>query len=443
MKLGILAKRVYFCFMQTNVKFEQKLANWVFKGLVDAGLPDLQASWVELVVLLGVFLLLVWVIAFVTRRVVQSWIKSYSQRVQRPLLNILVENQTFKYLTRIVPLLFALLAMPVVLHGFDGVIGPTQNVIGLLMIVTITQFVQSVLKFLKVVLLQSESLRDKPIAAYVQVGGIVINLLAVLFAVSVITDRSILSLLTAVGAMSAVLLLVFKDTLSGLAASVRISSSDMLRNGDWIEFSKYGVDGTVMDINLVSVKVRNFDNTFSTVPTAAFTSDAFKNWRGMEESEGRRIKRSVTISQHSVRFASPEMIEKFRKHPLLQVYIATKTEEINKHNELVVEQGKGVARNLTNLGLFRRYLQNYLAERADIHSELTLLVRQLAPSENGVPMEIYCFSRIKTWVEYENIQSDIFDHVFAAVKDFDLEIFENPSDKYFNRLLQIGEYSED
>lgn len=443
MKLGILAKRVYFCFMQTNVKFEQKLANWVFKGLVDAGLPDLQASWVELVVLLGVFLLLVWVIAFVTRRVVQSWIKSYSQRVQRPLLNILVENQTFKYLTRIVPLLFALLAMPVVLHGFDGVIGPTQNVIGLLMIVTITQFVQSVLKFLKVVLLQSESLRDKPIAAYVQVGGIVINLLAVLFAVSVITDRSILSLLTAVGAMSAVLLLVFKDTLSGLAASVRISSSDMLRNGDWIEFSKYGVDGTVMDINLVSVKVRNFDNTFSTVPMAAFTSDAFKNWRGMEESEGRRIKRSVTISQHSVRFASPEMIEKFRKHPLLQVYIATKTEEINKHNELVVEQGKGVARNLTNLGLFRRYLQNYLAERADIHSELTLLVRQLAPSENGVPMEIYCFSRIKTWVEYENIQSDIFDHVFAAVKDFDLEIFENPSDKYFNRLLQIGEYSED
>lgn len=441
--MGILAKRVYFCVMQPNVKFEQKLANWVFKGLVDAGLPDLQASWVELVVLLGVLLLLVWGIAFVTRRVVQSSIKAYSQRVQRPLLNILVENQTFKYLTRIIPLLFALLAMPVVLHGFDGVIGSAQNVIGLLMIITITQFVQSVLNFLKVVLLQSESLRDKPIAAYVQVGGIVINLLAVLFAVSVITDRSILSLLTAVGAMSAVLLLVFKDTLSGLAASVRISSSDMLRNGDWIEFSKYGVDGTVMDINLVSVKVRNFDNTFSTVPTAAFTSDAFKNWRGMEESEGRRIKRSVTISQHSVRFASPEMIEKFRQHPLLQEYIATKTEEINKHNAWVVEQGKGVARKLTNLGLFRRYLQNYLAERADIHSELTLLVRQLAPSENGVPMEIYCFSRIKTWVEYENIQSDIFDHVFAAVKDFDLEIFENPSDKSFNRMLQIGKHSED
>lgn len=429
--------------METNYNFEQRLANWVYSGLIEAGIPDWQASWVKLAVLLAALLVLIWAIGFVTRRVVQNSIKAYSQRVQRPLLNILVENQTFKYLTRIIPLSVAIIAMPVVLNGFDRVIGPAQNIIGLLIIISVTQFMQSVLKFLKVVLLQSESLRDKPIAAYVQVGGIVINLLAVLFAISVITDRSILSLLTAVGAMSAVLLLVFKDTLSGLAASVRISSSDILRNGDWIEFSKYGADGTVIDINLVSVKVRNFDNTYTTVPTAAFISDAFKNWRGMEESDGRRIKRSVTISQHSVGFASPEMIKKFHKHPLLSEYISSKTEEINKHNEAVAENGKGVARNLTNLGLFRMYLHNYLAERADINTGLTLLVRQLAPSENGVPMEIYCFSHIKTWVEYENIQSDIFDHVFAAVKEFDLEIFENPSDKSFNRLQQISEHAED
>ena len=429
--------------MESNYNFEQKLANWVYRGLINAGVPDLQASWVKLAVLLGVLLILVWVIGFVTRRVVQNSIKAYSQRVQRPLLDILVENQTFKYLTRIIPLFIASLAMPVVLNGFDRVIGPAQNIIGILMIVTLTQFVQSVLKFLKVVLLQSESLRDKPIAAYVQVGGIVINLLALLFAISVLTDRSILSLLTAVGAMSAVLLLVFKDTLSGLAASIRISSSDMLRNGDWIEFSKYGADGTVMDINLVSVKVRNFDNTYTTVPTAAFTNDAFKNWRGMEESEGRRIKRSVTISQHSVGFASPEMIEKFCKHPLLRDYIKTKTEEINKHNKEVAENGKGVARNLTNLGLFRIYLNNYLAEHVHIANELSLLVRQLAPSEIGIPLEIYCFSRVKTWVEYENIQSDIFDHVFAAVKEFDLEIFENPGNKSFNRLQQISEHMHD
>ena len=310
------------------------------------------------------------------------------------------------------------------------------------MILTVNQFIQSVLKFVKVVLLNSDALKDKPIAAYVQVGSIVVNILSLLIAISLLTDRSILSLLTAVGAMSAALLLIFKDTLAGLAASVRISSSDMLRNGDWIEFSKYGADGTVMDINLVSVKVRNFDNTYTTVPTSAFTADAFKNWRGMEESDGRRIKRSVTISQHSVQFASSEMIEKFQKHPLLSDYIIEKLTEINRHNEKVQKEGKGVARSLTNLGLFRVYLRNYLAERADINKDMTLLVRQLSPSENGVPMEIYCFSKIKGWVDFENIQSDIFDHVFASVKDFNLEIFENPSDKSFSRLIKMSEDSE-
>lgn len=391
---------------------------------------------------MGVLIILVWVIAFVSRRIVQSSIRAYSERVNRPLLNVLVENQTFKYLTRLIPLIFAMISMPIVLHGFDKIVDPAQTIIGLLMILTVNQFIQSVLKFVKVVLLNSDALKDKPIAAYVQVGSIVVNILSLLIAISLLTDRSILSLLTAVGAMSAALLLIFKDTLAGLAASVRISSSDMLRNGDWIEFSKYGADGTVMDINLVSVKVRNFDNTYTTVPTSAFTADAFKNWRGMEESDGRRIKRSVTISQHSVQFASSEMIEKFQKHPLLSDYIIEKLTEINRHNEKVQKEGKGVARSLTNLGLFRVYLRNYLAERADINKDMTLLVRQLSPSENGVPMEIYCFSKIKGWVDFENIQSDIFDHVFASVKDFNLEIFENPSDKSFSRLIKMSEDSE-
>ena len=406
------------------------------------GITEEKALWVKLGVLMGVLIILVWVIAFVSRRIVQSSIRAYSERVNQPLLNVLVENQTFKYLTRLIPLIFAMISMPIVLHGFDKIVDPAQTIIGLLMILTVNQFIQSVLKFVKVVLLNSDALKDKPIAAYVQVGSIVVNILSLLIAISLLTDRSILSLLTAVGAMSAALLLIFKDTLAGLAASVRISSSDMLRNGDWIEFSKYGADGTVMDINLVSVKVRNFDNTYTTVPTSAFTADAFKNWRGMEESDGRRIKRSVTISQHSVQFASSEMIEKFQKHPLLSDYIIEKLTEINRHNEKVQKEGKGVARSLTNLGLFRVYLRNYLAERADINKDMTLLVRQLSPSENGVPMEIYCFSKIKAWVDFENIQSDIFDHVFASVKDFNLEIFENPSDKSFSRLIKMSEDSE-
>ena len=433
---------ITFVNMRNSLNLEQKLAEWIYQWLLEMGITEEKALWVKLVVLMGVLIILVWVIAFVSRRIVQSSIRAYSERVNQPLLNVLVENQTFKYLTRLIPLIFAMISMPIVLHGFDKIVDPAQTIIGLLMILTVNQFIQSVLKFVKVVLLNSDALKDKPIAAYVQVGSIVVNILSLLIAISLLTDRSILSLLTAVGAMSAALLLIFKDTLAGLAASVRISSSDMLRNGDWIEFSKYGADGTVMDINLVSVKVRNFDNTYTTVPTSAFTADAFKNWRGMEESDGRRIKRSVTISQHSVQFASSEMIEKFQKHPLLSDYIIEKLTEINRHNEKVQKEGKGVARSLTNLGLFRVYLRNYLAERADINKDMTLLVRQLSPSENGVPMEIYCFSKIKAWVDFENIQSDIFDHVFASVKDFNLEIFENPSDKSFSRLIKMSEDSE-
>ena len=433
---------ITFVNMRNSLNLEQKLAEWIYQWLLEMGITEEKALWVKLGVLMGVLIIIVWVIAFVSRRIVQSSIRAYSERVNLPLLNVLVENQTFKYLTRLIPLIFAMISMPIVLHGFDKIVYPAQTIIGLLMILTVNQFIQSVLKFVKVVLLNSDALKDKPIAAYVQVGSIVVNILSLLIAISLLTDRSILSLLTAVGAMSAALLLIFKDTLAGLAASVRISSSDMLRNGDWIEFSKYGADGTVMDINLVSVKVRNFDNTYTTVPTSAFTADAFKNWRGMEESDGRRIKRSVTISQHSVQFASSEMIEKFQKHPLLSDYIIEKLTEINRHNEKVQKEGKGVARSLTNLGLFRVYLRNYLAERADINKDMTLLVRQLSPSENGVPMEIYCFSKIKGWVDFENIQSDIFDHVFASVKDFNLEIFENPSDKSFSRLIKISEDSE-
>lgn len=428
--------------MRNSLNLEQKLAEWIYQWLLQMGISEEKALWAKLGVLMGVLILLFWIIAFVSRRLVQSSVRAYSERVNQPLLNVLVENQTFKYLTRLIPLIFAMISMPVVLHGFDKIVDPAQTIIGLLMIFTVNQFLQSGLKFVKAVLLQSDALKDKPIAAYVQVGSIVVNILSLLIAISLLTDRSILSLLTAVGAMSAALLLIFKDTLAGLAASVRISSSDMLRNGDWIEFSKYGADGTVMDINLVSVKVRNFDNTYTTVPTSAFTADAFKNWRGMEESDGRRIKRSVTISQHSVQFASTEMIEKFQKHPLLSDYINEKLTEINRHNEKVQKEGKGVTRSLTNLGLFRVYLSNYLAQRADINKDMTLLVRQLSPSENGVPMEIYCFSKIKTWVDFENIQSDIFDHVFASVKDFNLEIFENPSDKSFSRLIKMSEDSE-
>jgi len=418
-----------FVSMNKTVNWEQKFAEMIYQWVLGLGVESAQALWVKWLISLGFLLLLVWLVGFATRRLVQALVKGYSKRIKSVILDTLIEQQTFKYISRIVPLSFAMVFMPVVWHELGSVTGLVQNIIGVLMILTFTQFIQSVLKVIKHILLGSEAFKDKPIAAYVQVASIVVNILALLVAVSVWTDRSLLSLFTAVGAMSAVLLLIFKDTLAGLAASVRISSSDMLRNGDWIEFSKYGADGTVIDINLVSVKVRNFDNTYTTVPTAAFTSDSFKNWRGMEESEGRRIKRAIHISQHSVHFASKELIQKFSNHPLLKDYIQDKLQEIQKHNEEVLKSRKGVNRNLTNLGLFRVYLNNYLLELPEINANMTLVVRQLSPSEKGVPMEVYCFSKVKTMAEYETLQADIFDHVFALVKEFELDIFESPSNK--------------
>jgi miniconductance mechanosensitive channel len=412
--------------MNMTLNWEQKLAEFTYDWVIGIGVDPKHALWVKLLLLLGLLLVIVWLIGFVTRRMVQSAIKAYSKRIQSVILDTLVEHQTFKYISRILPLSFAMISIPVVLHEFGGVTDIVQNLIGVLMIITLTQFIQSFLKFVKQILLGSEAFKDKPIAAYVQVASIIVNLLAILVAVSVLTDRSLLSLFTAVGAMSAVLLLIFKDTLAGLAASIRISSSDMLRNGDRIEFLKYGADGNVIDINLVNVKVRNFDNTYTTVPTAAFTADSFKNWRGMEESDGRLIKRSIFISQHTVHFASESLLNRFSKHPLLKSYIEEKRLELEAHNTRVEQEGKGESRHLTNLGLFRIYLTQYLMQLHQINLDMTLVVRQLAPSEKGVPLEIFCYTKFKNFLDYEKLQSDIFDHVFACIKDFELEVFENP-----------------
>ena len=421
--------------MLNSVDFEKRFAQWVYDYILGLGVEESNALIAKALILLAVLLVLVWLVALVSRKVILSSIRAYSKKVDKPLLDELVTHQTFKYLTRLIPMVVAYISLPVVLQGFEKYMNPIENLIGVFMIYTVYQFLQAMLKFFKGLLLKNEAFKDKPIAAYVQLGSIVVTALAVLLAISVLADKSILSLLTALGAMSAVLLLVFKDTLSGLASSIRISTYDMLRNGDWIEFSKYGADGTVIDINLSSVKVRNFDHTFTTVPTSAFTADAFKNWRGMEESEGRRIMRSINISMGSIGFCSEAMIERFRNHPLLKEYIQQKESEIADHNKKVESTGKGVNRHLTNIGLFRAYLRNYLKDREDIHSNLTLLVRQLAPTEKGVPIQIYCFSKVKAWVDYEGIQSDIFDHVFASIKDFELDIFENPSDALYKKLL--------
>ncbi len=270
-----------------------------------------------------------------------------------------------------------------------------------------------------------EIARRFPIRVYVQVMKILLSAGALMICVSILTGQSPLLLLSGLGAMTAVLLLISKDSIQGLLAGIQLISNDMVRTGDWIEMPQYGADGDVMDITLHTVKVRNFDNTITTIPTYALISHSFKNWRGMSESGGRRIKRSLLIDVSSVRFCTEEMLSRYREIDLARGFLpgAPTGDEPGRTDSRSGVHGD----QLTNLGVFRYYVVAYLRAHPQINKELTLLVRQLQPTEHGIPLELYTFSADKRWANYEDIQSEIFDHLFARIPQFDLRAFQVPS----------------
>jgi miniconductance mechanosensitive channel len=246
---------------------------------------------------------------------------------------------------------------------------------------------------------------------------------------SVLTEQSPWYFLGGLGAISAILLLIFKDSILGFVGSIKLSSYDMVRVGDWVTVEKFGADGDVLEINISTVKVRNFDNTITTIPTYSFISDSFKNWRGMEESDGRRIKRAVIIKQNSIKYLTKTDVEKLKNIDLIANYINSRQADIDNHNdqnninkELLIN-----GRNLTNIGVFRKYIETYIENHSAINEDMMVMTRQLAPTSQGIPIEIYAFSSDKRWQNYEYIMADIFDHVIAAVSYFDLEVFELPN----------------
>lgn len=274
-----------------------------------------------------------------------------------------------------------------------------------------------------------EVAKFKPIKGIIQIIKIFLYVIGGIWFIAILIDRSPLLLLSGIGALTAVILLVFKDSLLGLVGGIQLAANDMVRIGDWIEMPKYGADGDVVDISLNTVKVKNFDNTITTIPTYALISDSFKNWRGMQESGGRRIKRSVFIDSASIRFCTEEMLERFKKIRYLADYLEQKLSECRQHN---LEHGVDCShpingRRLTNIGTFRAYLMAYLKNHPEIHKGMTYMVRQLPPTENGLPVEVYAFTRDTAWVSYESVQADIFDHIFAVVPLFDLRIHQNPT----------------
>lgn len=336
-----------------------------------------------------------------------------------------------KRLSNIVPALIISSSISLVPGLPEAVVTIVRNVTGGFIILTIALALGAILEIINLLYMRRRDAYLKPIKGYIQVFKIVIYAIASILIVATLIDRSPLILLSGLGAMAAVLMLIFQDTLLSLVASVQISSGDMIRVGDWVEMPQLNADGDVIDIALHTVKIQNFDKTITTVPTKRFISDSFKNWRGMQESGGRRIKRSLFIDQHSIHFLSQEELEHLKRFNLLDGYFDNKISELNKWNKTHVNSSNGDSldsRKLTNIGSFRAYIEYYLRNNPSIHQvSMTLMVRQLSPTPEGLPIEIYCFTTTTAWTEYESIQSDIFDHLLAIAPEFNLRVYQAPS----------------
>lgn len=323
---------------------------------------------------------------------------------------------------------------PALLYNYPGLANVISVVALIYLIVVVALVIDALLDTVLVISSQYEFSRELPLKSVFQVLKLGVWFMAIMLALSLVLGKSPLTLLAGLGAMTAVLMLVFKDPILGFVAGIQLSSNNMVSVGDWIEMPQHGVDGDVMEIALTTVKIRNFDKTITTVPTQTLINDSFKNWRGMQESGGRRIKRAIVIDLNSVKFCDEAMLERFSRINHIADYLATKTRELESFNSDLDLSSPANGRRLTNVGTFRAYIEAYLRHHPKISQELTLLVRQLKPTEAGLPIEIYVFSTEQRWIEYEGIQADIFDHILAAAPEFDLRVFQNPSGNDLQKL---------
>lgn len=404
-----------------------QLEHWSGKWLAEQGVEESIRIWLILGLDVLIIALIAWIADFLARKILLRLLGVLIRRSEVTWDDILFEKRVFNTLAHIAPAMVVRWLAPAFFRDFPWVEQIILPATELYILFLWLFFGIRVLNALREFARNIEKLKDKPIDSYIQLMKVIVYIVGFLYLLSFLLNKSPLTILGAFGALTAVLILVFKDVILGFVASITISVNDLVRIGDWVSFDKYGADGDVTEITLTTVKVRNFDNTITTVPTYAFVSDAFKNWRGMQDSGVRRIKRSLFISTHSVRLCTPEMIERFKRIQFIQPFIDQRMAEIERYNaehradKSVLING----RNLTNIGLFRVYAEAYLRSKRQISKEHTCLVRQLQAGSNGVPLEVYCFSTEIQWVPYEGLQSDIFDHLMAAAEFFDLEIFED------------------
>ena len=403
-----------------------KIFNWAYQLFKQLDFSNNVSLYLNLIVNLVILIVVCYVLDFIFKKLFIIILAIVATQTKTTFDDFLVANKTAKYIAHLVPLLFIYKTVPVILSKFTYWEDFFEKGVKIYIIILSLWITRSIFNSLKDYLKHKPRFSDKPIDSYIQVIMIVLWIFGITALVLIMFNTTMKTLLTTFGAISALIFLIFKDTILGFVASIQVSVNDMVRIGDWITMDKFGADGDVIEINLTTVKVRNFDNTTTTIPTYSLISDSFKNWRGMTKSGGRRIKRHILIKAHSVKFLTAEEVEHYKEIHHLTSYITHRQADIDKFNTLNNINKSNIVngRNLTNLGLFRKYVNQYIASHPGINKDMTMMVRHLQPTENGIPLEIYCFSKDKQWVNYEHIMADILDHSMASIPYFDLEVFE-------------------
>ena len=422
--------------MDIFFQFESLLIQTIQKSL---GVETLYAEYAYVGLALLAILMIGWLANLLVKRFLLGLVRSIAKKTRTKLSEYLLKESFFLRLSHLAPAFVIGALSDLVFSSYPVVAGLIEVLINLYLVAIALWLLDAIIDTFYMVYEESAFSTKLPLKGICQAVKIVVNVTGVIFILSILLDKSPLYFFSGLGALTAVLLLVFKDVILGLVAGIQLAANNMVRKGDWVEMPKYGADGDVIDVALTTVKIQNWDKTITTIPAHALVSDAFKNWRGMSESGGRRIKRSIKLDLSSVRFLKESEIAELESIDLLKKYLSEKRTEIGEDGLQVEEHGLAApllnGRNLTNSGTFRAYCIEYLRAHPAIHQQgMTFLVRQLAPTEKGLPIEIYVFVNDVRWVHYEGIQSDIFDHLLASLPVFGLRAFQLPSDSSLARL---------
>lgn len=410
--------------------------HWMINKIMELGMSTEAASWITLAMDVLILIFVAIIVDVIARKVILRLVKSLVTKSSTEVDDVFFENKVFRGIAHVLPALVILIGAPIILDDFPIALTYVTKLSYVLMVLAVVLVFNAFMNSIHVLLLRNPLFKDKPVQSYVQVAKLIGYLVAGVLIISTLIGKSPIVVLGAFGAVAAVLIFVFKDTILGLVSSIQISVNDLIRVGDWVTMDRFGADGDVIDISLNTIKIQNWDKTISSIPTYLFTADSFKNWRGMEESGGRRVKRSINMKISSIKFCDSEMINRFMKFELLSDYLSDRGAEIATHNQALNSDLSYPinGRHLTNLGVFREYASRYISVNSNTHQGLTKMVRQLAPTAEGVPIELYFFTKTIEWGEYERIQADVFDHLLASVHLFDLDVFENPSGADFKKM---------